>query len=286
MAKRPTFKPQSAVLRAQDCRLGAERLRKRIEALDNFDPASVTNQSNIPEMDSLAASIEDAVTRTFGPNTVEYHRYRPAAYLDNGPFNYLHATDIREVRESLARSKAQNLALLRQAVESLEERASEAADTPLPSKLTPSTLESSKVFVVHGRDDGAREAVSNVLLKLGLKPVILHEQANQGRTIIEKIEANSDVRFAVVLLTPDDVGGMRDHDLQPRARQNVLLELGYFVGLLGRKNVCALKRGELELPSDFGGVVYTSFDDRGAWAFELARELRAAGYAVDTNQLI
>lgn len=236
--------------------MGAERLRKRVAALEEFDPAAVTEQSNIPEMDSLAASIEDALTRTFGPDTVEYRRYRTAAYLDNGPFNYLHDTDIRDVRDSLSRSKAQNLALLRQAIDSLEERASEERETPHPAALTTPSLASNRVFVVHGRDDGAREAVSNVLLKLGLKPVILHEQANQGRTIIEKIEAHSDVHFAVVLLTPDDVGGMREHDLQPRARQNVLLELGYFVGLLGRKNVCALKKGELNYRR-ISGASYT-----------------------------
>ena len=274
------------MLTARDCRLGADRLRKRIEALKAFDPQTVTDQHDIPDRDPLAASIEDALARTFGHGTVEYNRYKSAAYLDNGPFNYMYDVDIGEVRQSLTRSKAQNMALLSQAVSSLEERAVELGDVPAPLQDVPNDHSSTRIFVVHGRDEAAREAVFNVLMKLGLVPVILHEQANQGRTIIEKIEVNSDVRFAVVLLTPDDIGGMDGQELKPRARQNVLLELGYFVGLLGRKNVCALKKGDLEIPSDFGGVAYTAFDDRRAWAFELARELRAAGYAIDVNRLI
>lgn len=114
---------------------------------------------------------------------------------------------------------------------------------------------SSKVFIVHGHDDGARESVARFLERMGLEAIILHEQANQGRTIIEKVVAHSDVGFAVVLLTPDDEGCVKGGTPELRARQNVLLELGYFIGRLGRERVCALKSGELEIPSDFAGVV-------------------------------
>src|SRR5690606_12147790 len=88
---------------------------------------------------------------------------------------------------------------------------------------------SRKIFIVHGHDDGAREAVARFLERIGLEAVILHEQANQGRTIIEKVVAHSDVGFAVVLLTPDDEGCAKGGKPEPRARQNVLLELGYFI---------------------------------------------------------
>ena len=143
-----------------------------------------------------------------------------------------------------------------------------------------------KVFVVHGHDEGAREAVARFLGQLGIKPIILHEQANEGRTVIEKVEAHGDVGFAVVLLTPDDVGCVKGGTPVPRARQNVLLELGYFVGRLDRKNVCALKRGDLEIPSDFGGVVYEPFDDMGGWRQKLGRELQAAGFEFDWNKVM
>lgn len=145
---------------------------------------------------------------------------------------------------------------------------------------------SRKVFIVHGHDDGARETVARFLERIGLEAVILHEQANQGRTIIEKVVANSDVGFAVVLLTPDDEGCVKGGAFEPRARQNVLLELGYFIGRLGRDKVCALKRGTLEIPSDFAGVVWEAMDSSGGWKQALARELEAAGHSIDWNKVM
>lgn len=144
---------------------------------------------------------------------------------------------------------------------------------------------SNKVFIVHGHDEGARESVARLIERLGLKAVILHEQANQGRTIIEKVEAHGDVGFAVVLLTPDDEGASKGGKTEPRARQNVLLELGYFIGRLGRSKVCTLKKGELEIPSDFAGAVWETMDAAGGWKIALGRELREAGYEVDLNKI-
>lgn len=150
--------------------------------------------------------------------------------------------------------------------------------------LTP-TL-SRKVFIVHGHDDGARETVARFLERIGLEAIILHEQANQGRTVIEKVVAHGDVGFAVVLLTPDDEGCAKGGVQEPRARQNVLLELGYFIGRLGREKVCALKRGILEIPSDFAGVVWEEMDSNGGWKTALARELAAAGHSIDWNKVM
>ncbi len=143
-----------------------------------------------------------------------------------------------------------------------------------------------KVFVVHGRDESARKNVASFLRQLELEPIILHEQPNEGRTIIEKFERHADVGFVVVLLTPDDVGGPagRDNDLKPRARQNVILELGFFLGKLGRKRVCPLVKGNVERPSDYDGVVYIEMDDAEGWKTELIRELKAAGFDVDANR--
>lgn len=146
---------------------------------------------------------------------------------------------------------------------------------------------SKKIFIVHGHDGEAREAVARFISTIGFTPVILHEQANRGRTIIEKVEANSDVGFAVVLLTPDDEGKAKNADeLEPRARQNVLLELGYFIGRLGREHVCALKRGTVEIPSDFAGVVWETMDTENGWKQALGRELEAAGYDIDWNNVM
>lgn len=146
---------------------------------------------------------------------------------------------------------------------------------------------SNNVFIVHGHDGEARESVARFLGNIGLNPIILHEQANRGRTVIEKVEAHSEVGFAVVLLTADDEGRVKgSHELEPRARQNVLLELGYFIGRLGRENVCALKRGTLEIPSDFAGVVWETMDTGAGWKQALGRELSAAGYEIDWNKVM
>lgn len=143
-----------------------------------------------------------------------------------------------------------------------------------------------KVFLVHGHDSAARESVARFLERQGIEAVILHEQAAGGRTIIEKLEHYADVDFAIVLLTPDDIGGVKTSDssnLQYRARQNVILELGFFLGTLGRDKVCALYQGPLELPTDYLGVCYVRLDDGGGWRLKLAKELREAGFNVDLN---
>jgi predicted nucleotide-binding protein len=160
----------------------------------------------------------------------------------------------------------------------------------IPVGLTqPSSPQTNHIFIVHGHDDTLKEQVARTLEKLGLEPIILHEQPNRGKTIIEKFEKHADVGFAVVLLTPDDVGGKKpstgNPTLSDRARQNVIFELGYFARGLGRDRVVALRKGETELPSDLHGVVYQDVDSGGAWKLKLADELKAAGYSVDKNKL-
>ncbi|MGA2005425.1 MAG: nucleotide-binding protein [Terriglobales bacterium] len=142
------------------------------------------------------------------------------------------------------------------------------------------------VFLVHGHDETVKETVARFLEKLDLNPVILHERPNQGKTVIEKFEAHSDVGFAVVLLTPDDVGALASspEKLNSRARQNVILELGYFIGKLSRARVCALYREGVEIPSDIHGVLYVPYDEGGGWRLKLANEIRAAGISVDMNR--
>lgn len=141
-----------------------------------------------------------------------------------------------------------------------------------------------RIFFVHGHDEGALHEIARFLERLDQQVIVLREQPNQGRTIIEKFEDYSDVGFAVVLLTPDDRGGADGAEPRWRARQNVILELGYFLGRLGRKRVCALYRGDVEIPSDYSGVLYVPIDGAGGWRLQLARELKAAGLPVDMNR--
>ncbi len=146
------------------------------------------------------------------------------------------------------------------------------------------SLDCSKVFIVHGHDGELKQSVARLIEQQGIEAIILSEQANQGRTIIEKFEDYSDVGGAICLFTADDYGRAKvATDDNKRARQNVVFEAGYFIGKLGRNHVVLIADRDVEMPSDLSGVVYT---EKGNWQFELIKELRAIGYDVDANKLI
>lgn len=153
--------------------------------------------------------------------------------------------------------------------------------------VTSDNIDNNNVFIVHGHSNEVKINVARTLEKLGLNPIILHEQANSGKTIIEKFEEHSNVGFAIVLLTDDDLGkAKKDENLNARARQNVILELGYFIGKLGRNRVCPLYTKGVELPSDLYGLLYLEIDSSEYWKISLAKELKAAGYDIDVNKII
>lgn len=145
-----------------------------------------------------------------------------------------------------------------------------------------------QVFIVHGHDSETKEKVARFVDKLGLKAIILHEQASSGQTSMEKLEIYSKVAFAVVLLTGDDVGGVADStdNMRPRARQNVVFELGYFIGRLGRGLVVALLKDDVEIPSDFAGVVYVAVDNADGWKLKLAQEFVKGGLPINLEGVL
>jgi len=147
-------------------------------------------------------------------------------------------------------------------------------------------LDLTKVFIVHGHDALLMTEVARFIEKLGLEPIILHEKASSGKTIIEKIEKYSNVGFGIVLYTPCDLGASKDEisNLRPRARQNVIFEHGFLIGKIGRKNVCALVKDTVETPNDISGVVYISVENE--WKLNLAKEMRNSGYQIDMNLVI
>jgi predicted nucleotide-binding protein len=157
-----------------------------------------------------------------------------------------------------------------------------------PAKAVAFRKHGNEIFLVHGQNEEFREKVARFLEKLDLSVTILHEKPNKGRTIIEKFSDYSNVGFAVVLLTADDKGGPKDkpyEEQELRARQNVLLELGFFLGSLGRGKVCALCEDGVEIPSDYKGVAFVPLDKAGAWKLLLAREIREAGIPLDMNKV-
>ncbi|EGD58012.1 hypothetical protein Y88_3342 [Novosphingobium nitrogenifigens DSM 19370] len=148
---------------------------------------------------------------------------------------------------------------------------------------------SRKIFVVHGRDDATKNEVSLFLGAIGLEPIILHMRPNGGRHLLTKFREEADgADFAVVLMTPDDEGGLAGvADRKPRARQNVVLELGFFLGKLGPANVAALVKDDVEKPSDFDGIAYIPFDAGGTtWKTLLARELQHAKVPFDPAKVL
>ena len=143
-----------------------------------------------------------------------------------------------------------------------------------------------RIFIVHGHDHAIKDNVTVFIHSLKLEPIIISDKANAGKTLIEKLEEYSDVSFAVVLLSPDDLGhSLKDSNEKTRARQNVIFELGLFIGRLGRENVCPIVNNVAELPSDYLGIVYIPYDEKGAWKLHLIREFVKAGFNIDPKNL-
>lgn len=198
------------------------------------------------------------------------------------------ATDFAELQDD---NPFDELAMRIGYLEGLIAKSKVSQSEPLAARTSNLQFDSRKLFVVHGHDVAAKESLARFLQKVKLEPIILHEQPNGGRTIIEKFETySSDVGFAVVLLTPDDMGcaanDVKAEKLKPRARQNVITELGFFIGKLGRTRVCALHKGEVELPSDYSGVLYLPMDESDAWKTKLAQELVEAKMSIDIAGLL
>ena len=189
-----------------------------------------------------------------------------------------------EVKEFIQKfnNKIDNLRNLSQKIDLLKSSELEVTSKDVNQK----ELNMSQVFIVHGHDDLAKIETARFIEKLGFEPIILHEKASSGKTIIEKIESYSNVGFGIVLYTPCDIGAKKgdETNMNNRARQNVVFEHGYLIGKIGRQNVTALVKGEIETPNDISGVVYISMETD--WKISLAKELRDSGYNVDMNLVI
>lgn len=272
-------------------------LADRVALGNNIVNDNISSRDGLAEADAAYRSWSEYnsefLARVFSTNQyqIEYNATYSGAVYINPDFG----RDVRQFNEKV-RTKIRKLESLSSRLELIDEAASIAAhaqpNAPAKPRL-PGKAASGKhrVFIVHGRDDELKVTVARFVERCGLEAVILHEQADEGLTIIEKFEKSSDVSFAIVLLSSDDVGGLKGPDGQPlelagRARQNVIFELGFFIGALGRQRVFALKRGDVELPSDYAGIVYTPYDVTEGWKLKLVRELKTVGIEVDMAALV
>ena len=246
-----------------------ERLKKALDAISDLRNL----QSGSPEFMEWRESTRVSISHIFGDKSNRTREFEKIYFSTPSPF-------YRTAYEHGLNSAS---ALLKSMIEEIEDYWEDEKQAQIHSGTQANDKPIlNKVFVIHGKDEGIKETVARFLQTIGLEPVILHEQANRGRTIIEKFEEHAQVGFAVALLTPDDIGSLKEerNNLNPRARQNVIFEFGYFIGKLGRERVCALVKGDVEKPSDYDGVLYITLDKSGGWNNELIRELKTAGIPI------
>jgi hypothetical protein len=232
---------------------GIELLSEQIRKASDLLSKRPINENHFNSWDNTTRSF---VEKAFGdnhPNIIDFLDTHSSA-------NYLWSP--AEWEQHRAEALEAKIAAIEGYIEQLSaEAANQKTDTLTQGAL--SAKKSRKVFIVHGHDGELKEATARLVTNLGLEPIILHEQPNQGQTIIEKFDRHAQqVGFAIVLLSADDVGGPKDaspkflgvdhthrvgdpimkasSSLQPRARQNVVFELGFFFGSLGRGRVCAV----------------------------------------------
>jgi predicted nucleotide-binding protein len=264
------------------------RIQERIEAghtLKERENRSAEDlDKNRKEYQKWSAFNEELLKRIFTTDEMadEYSRRAPAGVVSMG------APSLDEKVRDLMEDIDDKIHRLESIVERLELiPVSTGAENDEEKGGEGGAKDSKEVFVVHGHDAEAKLAVARFLERVGLEPIILHEQANASKTIIEKIESYSNVGFGVVIYTPCDVGAKasESEEINGRPRQNVVFEHGFLIGKLQRQNVCALVKGQVETPNDIAGVAYTTMD-QGDWQLELARELKRAGYPIDMNNVV
>ena len=269
-----------------------ERLQKALDEIPELNRLRYGSQ----EFQKWRRNTRTALSNVFGGKSIPIREFGTINYTTNiDPMAIaLFSKDRTRTPDSISQKAyvkgLQSAAsLLESMIEEIEEYWENGHQTPPSSAARENErVNTNEVFIIHGRDEGTKAMVARFLEQQDLEPVILDEQSNQGLTIIEKFERHAQVGFAVALLTPDDAGSLQGDESHsnPRARQNVIFELGFFIGKLGRKGVCVLTKGEVEIPSDYAGVVYIPLDDRGAWKMGLVRELKSAGYNVDANKAL
>lgn len=249
-----------------------EKMKNIIDEIDVLLSDKVT--SSEPEFQAWKTKTERFLIYKYGKDSLEYKKFINTEFsLVFFGFNTPSIEFVKACQRGLSTTKAIFLTYL----DEMKEEDS-ASSKPLVNKAT-----CEKIFIVHGHDGELQQTVARLIEKQGIETIILSEQANKGKTIVEKLEENSDVSCAICLFTPDDTGKANDEtDYKARARQNVVLEAGYFMGKLGREHVVILADKYIEMPSDLSGVVYT---DTTSWQFNLLRELKTMGYKIDYDKL-
>jgi predicted nucleotide-binding protein len=201
--------------------------------------------------------------------------------------NLVTAKDKKYLIESIQKSKVKGAYLCTEEFLTLTEKNL----APAPSTKSASSGAPRRIIVVSGIDDAMKQDITKALNRLGLAPVIMHEEPSQGKKIVERSNDYADVGFAVVLLSPDVYVYPKGEEATKRERtpkQDVILMLGFLLGKLGKDKVLVFYKesANFAFPSDFEGVKFTAFDDRDSWRLTLIRELTNCGYSVDAGRIL
>lgn len=266
---------------------------KAIEILNNLISEIDGMERESAEHARWVANVLRVLDAKFGADSQYSSTIRAFPWKETGARMY-RGYDIplqirRDNENAFRRQMGQAKGIIQSAIDALTEKIAESEEETATdeNRTLRRVFDPKKVFVVHGHNETVKQTVARTLESIGLTPIILAEQPDKGRTVIEKFESEGiDVGFAVVLLTADDKGRKnRARKMQSRARQNVVFEMGYFMALLRRERVMLLLQEGVEEPSDLKGVVYTPLDKDGGWKYRLVKELREQGYNVSMDSL-
>lgn len=263
------------------------KLKNILVAIDSFNEVNDLVQGNkfIDNTEKRIHELQDIAAEAIGVLNPLLDKYaRREKYFGNP------SRKVDIFREALTIDSQFGSAILKDALAELKMVQSQLKNLPdetiEKSISKKETKKSNRVFIVHGQNNEIKNTVTLFLTRLGLEPIILHEQEDNGNTIMEKLIEFSDVDFAISLLTPDDKGTLNKKGTH-RARQNVIFEFGYFMGKLGRKKVVALfEQSDLfEIPSDLSGLIYIPFNsNEETWKVRLAKELKRV-FKIDMNKI-
>ncbi len=268
IAHHPTISPQLAL----------KRLQKLLDQLPEIRSAGHRSTALL----IWDKNVKIVLAEFYGESSLIFKAFDRIRF---GPGVYYHGQPQSEFVKAFIDGLDEAKGFLESRIGDLRENLAQDNQGPLEPPHFPDA-DGRKIFVVHGHDHGNKETVARFLETLDLEPIILHEQADKGKTVVEKFEIHAaGVQCAVVILTADDIASSKQNPEQKelRARQKVILELGFFVGRLGRERTFALVEKGVTLPSDIHGLIYIPMDGAD-WRMRLVKELKAAGLQVDANR--
>lgn len=235
--------------------------------------------STNPEFSAWRTKVLILLQKIYGNNSIQYNSIKNRKFRIS---SYIWGTDMTQKQITYFKDSMEaSLLELRSYYDDISENYSD-------NEQKPKSVEgyNNKIFIVHGRDNESKISVARFVEKIKLDAIILNESPGKGNTIIEKIEDNSDVGYAIIIYSPCDEGRLKNEvGLSNRARQNVVFEHGYFCAKIGRDRVAALVKGDVETPSDISGIEYIPMDNSNAWMYKIGNELKAAGYRISLDDI-